>query len=328
MRNLKTMRKTQRKHTILEHLFEGKTVKKREFRELFERSCSERTIQRTIKELQVEGWPIQALNDGYFLARPNKTDLRQSNYHIIATFALAGCAIDKNLESFAPDTVQQIKKHFLKANDLPSYWDAEKRATDVKHIPFDENDLEAFGKLTRCVLNELPTTFSYRSIGKEESLQRTVFPIQLKEREGSWYLTAYDYDKEADRTFALKRLTNVTMPEDHYEDPSEEIINRNLSRGQFSIWDSGEAEAVQMEIRLVDYAAWIIQEHTIHPSQKLEVISPNEVILHLTTSDEIGVRLWLRKYAPFVEILSPVALREQYLRELQAGIDIHKPIVN
>lgn len=67
----------------------------------------------------------------------------------------------------------------------------------------------------------------------------------------------------------------------------------------------------------------ISAQRKIHRSQQLEVISQDEVILTLETGDMLGVNLWLRKYAPLVEVLEPERLREGFKRDLQAALSMY-----
>lgn len=74
-------------------------------------------------------------------------------------------------------------------------------------------------------------------------------------------------------------------------------------------------------MRLLEYAARLIQERKIHHSQKLEIISPDEVILTLKTGDLLGVNLWLRQFAPLVEVLRPKSLKDDFIHDLTTALE-------
>jgi predicted DNA-binding transcriptional regulator YafY len=93
-----------------------------------------------------------------------------------------------------------------------------------------------------------------------------------------------------------------------------------MAHGNFSIWDSVSAKPELVKIRLIEYAARLIQERKIHHSQELEIISQDEVILTLETGDMLGVKLWLRKYAPLVEVLKPQRLRDEFKQDLEEAL--------
>lgn len=51
--------------------------------------------------------------------------------------------------------------------------------------------------------------FAYRKSPEGDPEQRRVTPRALRHEEGSWYLDAYDTDRQGERTFRLDRMSNV-----------------------------------------------------------------------------------------------------------------------
>jgi len=304
---------------IVSLLQEGKTITKRKIAHLCD--CSLKTIQRDLCKLRNDGWPIEDGNDGCFLREPSSAEKKNSHNKLIATLLLTGGTIDRRFSKFAPGVAQTLKQQFLKMDDVEHRtWDAELSATDAEGQSFSEEDLERFGKLARHILNRQPIRFFYRAIMRKEGSDREVFPVQLKERDGYWYLLGYDYEREACRVFALPRIESPCLSVQRHEAPSEDIIREVMSRGDFSIWDDVITKTERVKVRLMGYAARLIQERKIHRSQELEVISQDEVILTLETGDMLGVSLWLRKYAPLVEVLEPQKLRDGFKRDLQVAL--------
>jgi predicted DNA-binding transcriptional regulator YafY len=312
----------ERRQMIVSHLQEGKTVTKREIAYLCG-SCI-KTIQRDLCKLRNEGWPIEFVNDGCYLRAPSSAEKKGSHNKMIATLLLTGGTIDRRFSKFAPEVAQSLKRQFLKMDDVAHRrWDVELSATDAEALPFSNDDLERFGKLARHILNREPVRFFYTPIMYDEGLDREVFPVQLKERDGYWYLLGYDYDRKACRVFALPRIENPCLSVQRHEAPSEDVIGEVMSRGNFSIWDDVAAKSELVKVRLIEYAARLIQERKIHHSQKLEVISQDEVVLTLETGDMLGVSLWLRQYAPLVEVLEPKKLRDSFRCDLQAALSMY-----
>jgi predicted DNA-binding transcriptional regulator YafY len=181
-------------------------------------------------------------------------------------------------------------------------------------------ELERFGKLARHILNREAIRFFYTPLMYDQGLDREVFPVQLKEREGYWYLLGYDYERKACRVFALSRIESACLSVKYFETPDDEVIERVMAHGDFSIWDDVVANPEVVKVRLLGYAARLIQERKIHRSQQLEVISRDEVILSLETGDMLGVNLWLRKYAPLVEVMEPKRLRDDFIGNLEEAL--------
>lgn len=314
-----TMSAEQRRKVIISHLQEKPSVTRRVLSHVC--GSSLKTIQRDIEKLRDDQWPIESHNEGYFLRRPSKAERRGNHNKVIATLLLTGGSIDRRFSQFAPEVAMQIKNKFLKMDDLDlRAWDVERGVTEVETKAFSEEDLEMFGKLARFILNQQPVRFYYKSILSDEGAYREAYPVQLKERDGHWYMLCYDYDREGCRVFAVSRISKVGVSNQMHQAPDEETIASVMARGSFSIWDKPSAQCRCVRVKLYDYAARLIQERVIHHSQKLEVISADEVILTMKTGDLLGINLWLRQFAPMVEILEPSSLKEDFIRDLRSAL--------
>ncbi|MGB0775179.1 MAG: helix-turn-helix transcriptional regulator [Akkermansiaceae bacterium] len=308
----------QRRRLILGQLRDHGPVTRRALAHLCNSSL--KTIQRDIEALRNDRWPIESLNDGYFLREPSVAERKESTNQHLAVLILAGCSVDKGLSHLAPDLTRQIKEEFLKLDNVPDVWGAERRAVESPQLPISGAELEFFGKLARHILNEELVRIHHRGIGRKEAVPREIYPVQLKEREGSWYLLAWDAERKSKRVFALSRISQVAISKMKFKRPAAEVLEEITAGGGFSIWDNSDAKPVRVRVRLWDYAAWIVQERPIHHSQKLDVISQNEVVLTLKTGDLLGVNLWLRKFAPLVKVLAPKSLLDDFRRDMQTAL--------
>lgn len=315
----------QRRHDyIMSVLMDGKTYTRAQFARYCD--CSEKQIQRDIKYLsEIYQFPIEGGNQGYYLRAPSKAESKVTENKLLASLLIAGGSIDKRFEQMSPAAALSIKNHLYKLKDMRTTWDAAKLTVKQEETSFSELELETFGRVARHILMQLPLEFDYRPLMSDSVERRSVHPIQLREREGFWYLLAHDYGRKACRVFAISRISKLSTSTEQHDEPSEEVIQAILKRGDFSIWDKDGEDKLHIKVKLVDYAARIIQERKIHESQQLDIISANEVILTLKTSDQIGVNLWLRKFAPMVTVLSPQSLRQDFIHDLKQSLANHKP---
>jgi proteasome accessory factor B len=69
----------------------------------------------------------------------------------------------------------------------------------------------AFEAVEDALENELILTFNYLKPGQSKPQTRTASPLAVLNWGGLWYVLAYDFDAEAERTFLLKRI--VSLPQ-------------------------------------------------------------------------------------------------------------------
>lgn len=305
---------------ILAHLSENTHATRAQLASIC--NCTTRTIQRDIEELTTTyRHAIASSQIGYHFRKPSAAETNPSDNRLLATLLLAGANIDRHLHTFAPETAQKLSQKFLKLPDLPPTADPH-RILSPAPIHFSETLLKTFGKCAKSILNQTNLEIHHTPISLDTGIWRQVHPVQLRQRENQWYLAAFDYHKNAPRTFALTRIGQLRTPAKPKPVPSETTTREILEGATFSIWDTGGTPE-KVEIKLHDYAARIIQEQEIHPSQKLEIITADQVILTLFTSDFTGLALWLRRFTPFVQILSPHALKESFTRDLKTALDLN-----
>ena len=86
----------------------------------------------------------------------------------------------------------------------------------------------AFNAIEDALENELILTFNYLKPGQSKSQLRTVSPLAMLSWGGLWYVLAFDFDAQAERTFLLKRIISVParVPQKTYPRPAENYVRR------------------------------------------------------------------------------------------------------
>jgi len=312
--------KTQkRRKLILNYLKKGKPKTQASF--ALRHVCSEKTIQRDISYLRRKGQDIKSGKDGYTLGIAGDKKVLANDSRVIATLLLACSAFDRRFACFTKGADTNIKEQLFVSDGSPDLrWYLDHNTTAAQSIPMSDGELLNFGELAKAILNGQVVRMYYTNIGYEHGVHHEVFPVQLKEREGLWYLLAYDYYHKARRVFALARMEEIEWSEQGHVIPDKVTIKSIQNHGNFSIWDSPDEKPQTVKIRLFNYAAWFIQERKIHDSQKYEIVSKDEVLLTLETGDLLGVKLWLRKFAPDVEVLEPDWFRKNCIEDFKAAL--------
>lgn len=287
--------------------------------------CSKKSIQRAVSMLQADGWPIEFDLEGYFLNPKTLDDLKKTENGNIAALVLTGCAIDQHLMDHFPSLALAARGSLPDVPDFQSFqYRLSNQLIAVDRCALTADELDTFGALARNIIDGIAVNFLYRAVSKEGEIERAVYPMCLKQRDGVWYLIAYDLEREAILVFAMKKIKKVKVCSLVYDRPSDSVLAKAEQWGEFSIWDTADTSASHdIKVKLYGHAADFVRSNKIHSSQRFEIIDSDTVMLYLKTSDLLGVNLWLRKFLNLVEIIEPEVLRESFKQDLKAALGNH-----
>lgn len=204
-------------------LLDKRTVTAPELAEHFE--ISVRTVYRDIEALSQAGFPVYAergrgggirITEGYSLDRAMLTDEEKTELiGALAGFAALG-ASDSRVSS-------HIRSFFGGAQE-----------PDWVRIDFSDwgsSQQELYADIRKCIFEKRELSFDYCNSMGEKS-RRSTFPVQLRFRSKTWYLSAYCYEKQAMRLFKLRRMKNAAVgdicePPDISVEPDENVPYSN-----------------------------------------------------------------------------------------------------
>ena len=69
---------------------------------------------------------------------------------------------------------------------------------------------ELYADIKKCIFEKRMLSFDYYNSMGEKS-RRSTFPVQLRFRSKTWYLSAYCFEKQAMRLFKLRRMKNAAV---------------------------------------------------------------------------------------------------------------------
>lgn len=188
-------------------LLDKKFVTAAELAERFE--VSPRTVYRDIDTLAEAGIPVYAskgrgggirLTDSFVL---NKSLLSEKEQNEILT-ALQALRVTQYSDG---EVLDKLGTLFQKS---ASNW------IEVDFSDWGNTDRETFEKIKRAILERRLVTFDYYSSYGEKT-ERTVEPILLWFKHRSWYLRAFDLDKQDERVFKLTRIKRPELPGDTFD---------------------------------------------------------------------------------------------------------------
>jgi predicted DNA-binding transcriptional regulator YafY len=199
----------------------------------------------------------------------------------------------EKLSSGLKDTVS-----FSPTNDLQS--------VSFKHVGLGKSDADVFNGITRGIKQGLEVEFDYRKPGALKAARRRVQPYHLSHRENLWYLVGFDVERDAVRTFALPRTTNVSVTDLPFERPADFSPEKFFST---ALGVLGGERNYRIVIHFSAAAADRIREREWHDSQKLRDLRDGGLELTLQLGALPEIERWILTWGADAEVIQPKELR-------------------
>lgn len=285
-----------------------------------ELECNERTIRRCIDYLRdTERWPIESGKSGFWLREPSLAEARLTSPHEVAAMAM----VDETLRRLgASELATRIRREILSlcrhSDDLGDVrWQDLENAVNERSATGEARINQAvFGELTLAILQRQPAEIRYRRLEEDRAFTVKIFPHRWICRDQCWYLIASDLERGSQRAYALPRLSQVSVlarPKDFQEPKCDD--RHEHAFGIWAPWNP-DAPLIEVCVELTGYWARIAHERQWHPSQRLEVFSPDRVRVHFRVNELVEVKSWTLRFGGAATVIEPVELRELVFEEL------------
>lgn len=182
------------------------------------------------------------------------------------------------------------------------------------------HELEVFDKLTHAVADQFEIRFDYRKPGEKKAKARQVQPLHLANRDGRWYLVGHDLDRDALRTFALGRVSELRLSTRWFERPKDFTIEDYFARA-ISVMNGTEDHLVR--IRFSSVAADHVRDRFWHESQTITEQPDGSLVLSLRLSDLLEAERIVLQWGGHAEALEPAALRKRLAAAGKAVASAH-----
>jgi predicted DNA-binding transcriptional regulator YafY len=289
-----------------------------------------KTVQRDINFMRYELNLPLAYDDqrrGYYYERPvGDFPLLQLSRRELVTLFLARQALSTvrgtRLEQELAQTFERLTAGL--SDEVSFSWSELDAAFSVRATGVVEADARLFGALTEAILHRREITFAYRKLGAGRPEHRRVHPYHLGQVDHGWYLFGFDLARQAVRTFALPRITDLQVATTPFSRPADFNLLTHLG-GSFGVWNYPETQTGTHDIRIVfrGYAARVVAERRWHPSQE---IAPHpdekeaiELSLRLRGLEEVA--RWILSWGRWAEVVEPETLRSRIRKEAAAMLN-------
>jgi predicted DNA-binding transcriptional regulator YafY len=140
-------------------------------------------------------------------------------------------------------------------------------------------------------------------------------------RSGGLYVIGHDHRSDEIRTFAVDRIRGVSTTEDAFKIPASFDFETYTSASFGVVAEP----AVAVRIRFDRSWAIHVEEHSWHPSQKLERNKDGSLDLLMEVGGTTELRNWVLSFGAGARVLEPESLRAGVASELERALARYRP---
>ncbi len=169
------------------------------------------------------------------------------------------------------------------------------------------NDAVLAGR-TLCML--------YRTGRTGAESERELDPYRVWYRGGGLYVIGHDHQSGEIRTFAVDRIQRIEATDTRFE------TRDDFDFDAYTASSFGVIAEPATRVRIVFESSWAtyVEEHTWHPSQKLEALPDGRLELSMEVGGIAELRSWVLSFGAGAEVLEPETLRSDVRRELETAM--------
>jgi proteasome accessory factor B len=273
---------------------------------------SQRSTYRYVTTLKDADFPISydrekdtyTFEEGYSLSKPDLT------VEEILAFSLAR----KLLGNFGPgmeNTLDQIEKKI-----------STKKSGVLKNVIFSHEDFSAkvgeyLFSIHQAIQNFQKLELIYSALYSGEVTRRKVNPYYLFYQDDLWHFRGYCNLRKDFRTFALDRILSMKILDEYFV--PERIPQEDELAGAFGTFIDGEP--VDVVLRFDEEIKPYILRKKWHQSQNEKLLDDGRLELTFTVNGIEGIKQWIYKWLPYVEIVEPEELKATLLEDLARAVE-------
>lgn len=300
----------------------------------------ERQIRRIIRQFQRDGIPIQERRDGrykvfYLPADRQQVPVPDLRFDAAELRALTVAAkASRSVLAGTPHT-EALNKAFDKllegVRPVSYVFDLDE---PMQEWHFDDSQadqivLSCFGQLEHAMDERRSVRIDYQT-GKDGrvSVGRKIDPYCFARRKQAWMLMAYCHQRQAVRTFALGRISQVTPCDDAKETAFFEIKSDFMAEDYFraSLGAITAGECYVLRLLVEPEKALFFRQRKYHETQEIE---EDRVDGRLVVSYEVEgfeeMRSFCQGWGTGITVLSPDELRNRLRQEAEELVKRYQP---
>lgn len=178
---------------------------------------------------------------------------------------------------------------------------------------------EVLEKLTQALLDEQQCLITYMARSWKKPEQVTIHPLGMVSRDPNTYLIATIDGREGVRQLAMHRISQVDVLQQSITKPDGFNLDLFIESGAMHVLNS--TNPVELHIRCDKPMLMQLLESPLEDGQKVLNETDNNFDLLVTLPDSQDLRWWLLAQSPYLDIISPIWLKQEITDTLQKAIN-------
>ncbi len=195
---------------------------------------------------------------------------------------------------------------------------------NVKATPLKKREEQRYRKhiaaLLSAVLDHHRVKMQYYSASSRQTKEYLIEPYRLAYAQGGMYLIAQVPKYRQLRTFAVERIKSLSVTAETFE--AQDTAPADPFPNSLGV-NTGDAERIEVEF--LPEAAVYIRERSWHASQQIREKTGGSIRLTLNVCNDWALRSWILSFGPLARVVSPSALAEAILEQLEDARDGYAP---
>lgn len=285
--------------------------------------CSKATLHRTIATMRTYlGAPIIATSQGYRYADSGQSQVYElPGLWFSPTELQALAVIQRLLGDLSSGLLEEHIAPLTKRLEQLAHHQRLNLGEAAERLRFPAIATRSVGPsfqvCASATLQRHKLWMEYHARGTDERTERTVSPQRLTHYRESWYLDAWDDDRDALRSFSVDRITHPAILDVRAVDIDRNELDAHYASA-YGIF-GGKADKLAVLRFSTQRARWVADEKW-HPQQDGAWLSDGRYELRIPYRDSRELVMDLLRHGAEVEVVEPMSLREQIVDQLRCTL--------
>lgn len=176
--------------------------------------------------------------------------------------------------------------------------------------------------LLHAIKNKFQIQFTYEKYYNDKKSLRTVSPYALKEFRNRWYVIAKDFVDDKIKTFALDRLSDLVITQQHFVSPGNFDIQQYF-KYCFGIMAPNAEEPSEVVLAFSEFQGKYIKSLPLHHTQSI-IEDDKELVVKLKVFITEDFIMELLSYGDQLRVIKPKSLADEIKEMHRAALERYK----
>lgn len=188
--------------------------------------------------------------------------------------------------------------------------------------PLPVIDTKVFSEIFKAIQIKKIVEFGYRSIERQEYVQRTFDPYKVVCQKGNWYVIGFCHKRNDYRIFALSRIKDIKITDESFEIQKGFDVKKHFDLS-YGVWKS-DAKPQKIELEFSKDVNTYVLERKWHESQTVKENKDGTVYLSFKSNQLLQAMYWIMEFGASVKVLNPPELVDMVKAEIDKMKKLYK----